>query len=57
MSIETKVEGNPDQITSLASWLTSSLEPAVSTSGDKLTSDRSGRDKPLKRLSAGWLMQ
>ena len=32
MSIETKVEGNPDQITSLASWLTSSLEPAVSTS-------------------------
>lgn len=38
MSIETKVEGNPDQITSLASWLTSSLEPAVSTSGDKLSS-------------------
>ena len=38
MSIETKVEGNPDQITSLATWLTSSLEPAVSTSGDKLSS-------------------
>ena len=40
MSIETKVEGNPDQITSLASWLTSSLEPAVSTSGDKFSSAR-----------------
>lgn len=38
MSIETKVEGNPDQITSLANWLTSSLEPVVSTSGDKLSS-------------------
>jgi len=38
VSIETKVEGNPDQITSLANWLTSSLEPTVSTSGDKLSS-------------------
>lgn len=47
MSIETKVEGNPDQITSLASWLTSSLEPAVSTSGDKLSSAR-------KNLGSEW---
>jgi hypothetical protein len=47
VSIETKVEGNPDQITSLASWLTSSLEPAVSTSGDKLSSAR-------KNLGSEW---
>ena len=40
MSFETKVEGKPDQITSLADWLTSSLEPAVSTSGDKFSSAR-----------------
>lgn len=40
MSIETKVEGKPDQIAGLADWLTSSLEPAVSTSGDKFSSAR-----------------
>lgn len=40
MAIETKVEGKPEQITSLADWLTSSLEPAVSASGDKFSSAR-----------------
>ena len=40
MPIETKVEGKPEQITSLADWLTSSLEPAVSASGDGFSSAR-----------------
>ena len=40
MPIETKVEGMPEQITSLADWLTSSLEPAVSASGDRFSSAR-----------------
>jgi hypothetical protein len=40
VAIETKVEGKPEQITSLADWLTSSLEPAVSASGDKFSSAR-----------------
>lgn len=40
MAIETKVEGKPEQITSLADWLTSSLEPAVSASGDRFSSAR-----------------
>ena len=47
MAIETKVEGKPEQITSLADWLTSSLEPAVSTSGDKLSSAK-------KNLGSEW---
>lgn len=40
MAIETKVEEKPEQITSLADWLTSSLEPAVSASGDRFSSAR-----------------